>query len=614
MKNTAIIISVLFLSVVNLYARQGRSQWTEKKAWAWHQKVGAIKGFNEPYPAYPGMSNKDILKKAAELGFNCVRFWLKGNTPDEQETFLRQMIAEADEFGLKSSPVLSIEYIYYRKDDLGGAKKYVQQLIGAFADDERIALWDIWNEPNWADAPERSAKIMDWLKSAVEWSREMSPIQPISASIFIDCGNSVDSTNKYLEQWRAVEAMMDIHNFHFYDCGQRQKDLEPMINYLRQISDRPLACTEVIARTKGSSFPRSLSAFSKYHIHFFSWGLYMNDRNWTVTWGNSTYEPFDPPFHDLLHPDGEPYDRRDLDWIRNFHFAQEGETTDPGAEMTERWPKDRAWRWMALGPVKGYSCMKGENDNLKPEEFTSKGYNALRIRCDYREWTADKQHFFQQMDELLASAEKAGLRVMPVLLTDGYSNEKDTALAAYVADVIKRYATNPVVQAWEIYEHPGETQINTARLTALLHLLFRVARLELPNQPLTATPFLSVKDFPDDYKYREALIHGITGGWNQLVCEGGSTPELCNLVWQLSDITAFSSDQAAPETGWLASMAYRYGRPVVCTSWQSSDNASAQQTLDIFAKSHVFWYLSGDSLNEGLIKQFRFIPISTPIR
>ena len=129
--------------------------------------------------------------------------------------------------------------------------------------------------------------------------------------------------------------------------------IEWMVERLQKISNRPLICTEAIARTKGSTFPRSFIPFSKHQIHFYTWGLYMCDMNWTVTWGRSSYEPFEPMFHELLHPDGEPYDRRELDWLRNFKFSTGNEDVDPGAELTERWTKDRAWKWMVTGPIKG---------------------------------------------------------------------------------------------------------------------------------------------------------------------------------------------------------------------------------------------------------------------
>lgn len=608
MKNSILSICIVLLLIPCFLQAKGRRQWTEKQAWEWQKKVGVIKGFNEPFEAYPGMSRKQILQKAAESGFNSVRFWIQGNNAEEQIAYIKGMADDAAACGLTISPVLSIDYIYFRQKDkvkaFAGAKEYTQQVVGAFAHDKRVILWDIWNEPLFDGSPDMYKQI-DWIEAAVGWCREMSPVQPITSSMFWDTDVSADAESKAITRRCEVEAMMDVHNFHHYECGHdRMKRIETMVKRLQKINDRPLVCTECIARSKGSTFARTFVAFSQYHVNFYTWGLYICDRNWAVLWGQSTYNPYEPMFHELFHPDGEPYDRRELDWLRNFKFSPNHENADPGAEITERWTKDRAWKWMVTGPIKGAAWQEGKQSYMEE-------YNGLRVKCDYNAWKENKESFFQKMDNLLSEAGKSNRRVVPALLSDENINEKDSALANYVAEVIRRYITDPRIEAWEIYTHPGAIETNTAKLGGLLHLLFRFARFEYPNQPLTATPYLSVKDFPKDFNYKEALVHGHTAGWNQLVCKGGSTPELCNLVWQLSDVISFSSNQEAPETGWLTSIAYRYGRPLICTEWNPASPEAAKQTLDIFAKSHVFWYNCSNWYDQQLIDHFSFKPITT---
>ena len=521
------------------------------------------------------------------------------------------MAEEADAFGLTISPVLAFSYNFFnlknKEKAFVDAKKYTQQVIGAFANDKRIILWDIWNEPIMHDTPEMYEQ-MDWIEAAVEWCREMSPIQPITASIFWDSGVSPDSVSRAIIRRSAVEAMMDVHNFHHYECGSDHMErIEWMVKRLQNISNRPLICTEAIARTKGSTVSRSLIPFAQHQIHFYTWGLYVCDMNWTVSWGRSTYEPFDPMFHELLHPDGEPYDWRELDWLRNFRFSSEKENIDPGAEWTERWTKDRSWKWMVTGSVKGVTYE--ENNSLYPEE-----YNGWRVRCKYSEWKENKDLFYQKLDNLLYLAKSSNRRVIPSLLSDESINENDTILASYVSQVIRRYAIDPRIMAWEIYTHPGVTETNQAKLTDLLQMLFRYARFEFPNQPLTATPYVSVKEFAPDFQFKEALIHGRLKGWDMLICEGGSAPELCNLVWALSDVISFSTCQEALEAGWLISIAYRYGRPLICTEWTPPSDQAAKETLDIFSKSHVFWYNTSYWYDSQLIDSFQFEPIITPIQ
>ena len=146
-------------------------------------------------------------------------------------------------------------------------------------------------------------------------------------------------------------------------------------------------------------------------------------------------------------------------------------------------------------------------------------------------------------------------------------------------------------------------------------MLFRsVARFEFPNQPLTATPAVGVNTFPSDFNYKNALIHGNWNGWNRLHFEGITNPELCNYIWGLSDVLSFDSDMAMPETGWLLSIANRYGRPVICTQWNAPDESDVQPTLDLFSRSQVFWYSAGDDIPEKMIRSFQFTRISTPRR
>ena len=338
--------------------KTGRQQWTEKEAWEWEKEVGVIKGFNAPVPAYPGMPREDVLKKASELGYNSVRIWLSGKS-DEHIEFLRTFLDEAAKYGLKVSPVLGISSFLSMTDKIAAkaeAKEYVQKLVWEFRNDPRIILWDLWNEPGvgftngvWTYGAENIE--LKWCKEAILWAREVSPIQPLTVSVFYYTSIPSDSVQQLRVE---VESMADIHNFHLYDCSvNRMKALDDYVTFLRKIGNRPLVCTEAIARTRGGTFGRTLSAFEKYHIHFFNWGLYTSDANWDVAWDMSSFEPYEPWFHDVLHPDGTPYDWRDLEWIRNFHFAKQGEQTDPGAEITENWNKGGAGNGMVPGPVRG---------------------------------------------------------------------------------------------------------------------------------------------------------------------------------------------------------------------------------------------------------------------
>ena len=66
----------------------------------------------------------------------------------------------------------------------------------------------------------------------------------------------------------------------------------------------------------------------------------------------------------------------------------------------------------------------------------------------------------------------------------------------------------------------------------------------------------------------------------------------------------------AAETGWLMSIGYHFGRPLLCSYWNAPDADEALATLELFSRSHVFWY-SGKSLPIDAVGKFKFRHINT---
>src|SRR6195952_1300221 len=73
-------------------------------------------------------------------------------------------------------------------------KSYVSGVVGAFANDERVLAWDIWNEPD--NGPEvalcdekvlaaKSALVIPLLTQAFGWARDAEPIQPLTSAIWL---------------------------------------------------------------------------------------------------------------------------------------------------------------------------------------------------------------------------------------------------------------------------------------------------------------------------------------------------------------------------------------------------------------------------------------------
>ena len=68
-------------------------------------------------------------------------------------------------------------------------KEYVQGVVGAFAKDDRVLGWDIWNEPDngnqGKDEPKNKTELVAaLLPQAFAWAREVHPIQPLTSGVW----------------------------------------------------------------------------------------------------------------------------------------------------------------------------------------------------------------------------------------------------------------------------------------------------------------------------------------------------------------------------------------------------------------------------------------------
>ena len=608
-----LIMIVLLLPCLAGFAKE-RKQWTEKQAWDWEKKVGTIIGFNQPESAYPGMTNLEILRKAADLGFNSVRFWLKGEDVDAQIAYIKKMADEAESCGMTISPVLSLQRKYFNdkeneKENLKIVEELVKTLIRPFANDERIVLWDIWNEPGFKTGDPETFREMGWVEKMVHWCREENLCQPITASIIWDPDRDADVSSPTWEKRRQVEAMMDLHNFHSYDCARNfGAEIDYTLDRIRKISNRPIVCTEAMIRVNGSSVQRTLPVFAREHVHVYLWGLYNNDWNWSVKWGRSTYDAFDPMFHDFLWADGDAYDAREFPFIKNFRFWNKGENLDPGIAVTDRWSHERVWRRMAgAGLVKGLADVKSSGS-------FSGTYNSMRVKVNYKDYRGlasdQRSGFFERFERILSDAKSKGMTVLPVLITDDDLYATSEELGGFVKEMISRYYDDQTILAWDIYWHPGEKSTDRRKVEEVIETAFTYARNQYPNQPVFMTPFVSVQEFDDDFNYRAALVHGRRNGWNKLSYGGTSDADLVYKIWSLSDVTSFSTVQHPAEAGWLLSICYRFGRPIFCSSFKAENVTDQLEMLDLFSKSHVFWFTE-NPLPDKSVNQFKFTPIIT---
>lgn len=201
---------------------------------------------------------------------------------------------------------------------------YVKGVVSAFGSDERVLAWDLYNEvTNWflpmqsLPEAERAAafqaalrrrtegmpKHLELLDLAFEWARAAGPGQPLTAGSFLP--------DQELNT-RLAEAS-DIITFHCYENVER---LSALIESLRK-HNRPLICTEYMARTLGSDFRAHLPVYRRERIGCYNWGLANGKSQTHIAWTGES----DRWFHDIFHADGTPYDTDEVAFIREMTGA-----------------------------------------------------------------------------------------------------------------------------------------------------------------------------------------------------------------------------------------------------------------------------------------------------
>jgi hypothetical protein len=202
-------------------------------------------------------------------------------------------------------------------------KNYVQGVIGAFANDRRILAWDLWNEPdNTNDASygkvetkNKVALVLDLLPKVFVWAREKNPMQPLTSGVWQGDWSSSDRLSP-MNRIQLEES--DIITFHNYGWPE---DFEKEIKALQRYQ-RPILCTEFMARGAGSLFDLTLPIAQQNKVGAINWGFVKGKTQTNLPWDSwqRPYVTAEPPvwFHDVFHPDGSPYRPHETELIRHL--------------------------------------------------------------------------------------------------------------------------------------------------------------------------------------------------------------------------------------------------------------------------------------------------------
>jgi hypothetical protein len=202
-------------------------------------------------------------------------------------------------------------------------KAYVEGVVGAFASDQRVLAWDVWNEPDndngssygKLEPPNKRELVLALLPQVFAWARAAHPVQPLTSGIWSGDWSSVDRMSPMA---RLQIEQSDVVSFHNYAWPE---EFEQRVHELEQFH-RPLICTEYMARSVGSTFDTVLPIAKAQHVAAINWGFVSGNTQTIYPW-ESWQHPYiqNPPpvwFHDIFRQSGEPYRAEEVKIIRRL--------------------------------------------------------------------------------------------------------------------------------------------------------------------------------------------------------------------------------------------------------------------------------------------------------
>ena len=343
------------------------SKWSIEKSQKWYDQNNWIVGCNYlPSNAinqlemfqketFDAEINKKELSWARQLGFNSVRVYLHDllwadpigfserlnilldicasleikpllvlfddcHRPYPKLGIQPKPVSGVHNSGWKQSPGMAIVNSIHEEQlnniEIIRLKRFVTEILSNFKDDERILMWDIYNEPGQFGIGDKSLTLLEltW-----EWAYEVRPSQPLTACL----DGSVGEGNIKLNAENS-----DIITFHTYEGEKLQETIDKL-----KVYKRPLICTEYMAREFGSTFEFSLPIFKENNIGCYNWGLVAGKSQTHFGWstildlqkkkedGKFLEDGDDIPepeiwFHDILRKDGTAYNEKEVEFIK----------------------------------------------------------------------------------------------------------------------------------------------------------------------------------------------------------------------------------------------------------------------------------------------------------
>ncbi|HEX4502768.1 MAG TPA: cellulase family glycosylhydrolase [Scandinavium sp.] len=352
-----------------------KQQWSQAQAQAWYQQQGWLCGFN--YLPSTAVNWTDIWQKetfdaptierelgwAAEAGYNSLRinlpFIVWEHDRDGFIARINQFLQIADTHGFRTMLTLMDDcgfsgdepYLGPQKapvpgvhnsqaaaspgrakvcnyDDWPHIERYVRDIVREFRSDKRVLLWDLYNEPGNRGIFSTGtvevfydAKLEDYahelMRKAFEWAREEDPQQPLTV-----CAWRLQPEETGIHHYthpldKTALELSDVVSFHAYTNTAR---MVAVIHHLQQLN-RPMFCTEWLARHVGSTIEEQLPLMHAANVAPYQWGLVRGKTQTFLPWPvvmTSTTDYCRLWFHDVFEENGIPFSQAEISLVRKL--------------------------------------------------------------------------------------------------------------------------------------------------------------------------------------------------------------------------------------------------------------------------------------------------------
>lgn len=212
---------------------------------------------------------------------------------------------------------------------------FLRDVMMRFGDHPNVLFWDIYNEPgngsiflSPTETDDISARLNDLslalFEQVFDAAIAIDPIHPITSGAWRHWSSDGDRESEQAPFQNEIDQVMlrrsDIVTFHGYVTAPRMAHL---ISYLEAF-DRPIYCTEWMARHAGSRILDQLQILRDRSVGAFQWGLVQGRSQTHLPWPHVNAQLQAQPdvepewFHDLLYPDGAPYNPAEVETMKTL--------------------------------------------------------------------------------------------------------------------------------------------------------------------------------------------------------------------------------------------------------------------------------------------------------